>query len=114
MAVCNLKTLSVLAVLVALTAILYRKRTSDMSREKLDDVLRGLLRAEKKVGIDKNTRIALGFGGCEDIFVNAMEVLEKLNYSVPFPEHLDNIITETDFSKMFAYFFGYGAAAEYV
>ncbi|KAH3852028.1 hypothetical protein DPMN_094521 [Dreissena polymorpha] len=76
-------------------------------------VLRGLLRAEKKVGVDKNIRIALGFGGCEDIIVNAQDVLQGLNYTSPAnPEHVDDIESKEDFNKIFTYFFKQGAAAE--
>ena len=107
------KKLLVFAVLVLAVSVYYKKRSDDIAKEKLDEVLNGLLRAEKKVGVDSNTRIALGFGGCEDIFVNAQELLERLNFSIPaVPEHFEDILTENEFTKMFAYFFRHGAAAE--
>lgn len=84
-----------------------------MLKEKLSQVLKGLLRAEKKVGVDRSTRIAIGFGGCEDIFLSAEALLEKINFTAPnIPEHADNIRSETDFTKIFTYFFRQGAAAE--
>lgn len=113
MAAINVRYMLVVSVIVVLCAFIYKKRSDDVVREKLSQVLNGLLRAERKVGVDKSTRIAIGFGGCEDIFLNAQAVLQKLNFSVPDdPEHVQKIVTETDFTKIFSYFFKQGAAAE--
>lgn len=98
---------------IIIVAIVYKRKTDNDLKQKLDQVLTGLLRAEKKVGIDSTTKIALGFGGCEDIFVDALQLFEKMKYAIPeSPEHFDHINNETDVTKMFAYFFRHGAAAE--
>jgi ADP-dependent glucokinase len=113
MAFLNSKSLIVCSILIVLCAVLYKKRSADLLQEKLGRVLHGLLRAEKKVGVERNTRIALGFGGCEDIFANVQEVLEKLDYTVPDdPAHVKDITSASDFVRIFTYFFGEGAAAE--
>ncbi|XP_045165473.1 ADP-dependent glucokinase-like [Mercenaria mercenaria] len=113
MAFLNRKSLAVCSLLVLLCAVIYKKRSSDLLQEKLGRVLHGLLRAEKKVGVGRNTRIALGFGGCEDIFANFEEVFAKLNYTSPSDAvHVQDIKSESDFMNIFAYFFGEGAAAE--
>ena len=103
------------SVTVILVAIIYKRKTDNALKEKLDQVLSGLLRAERKVGVDATAKIALGFGGCEDIFVDALPLLERLKYNVPGkPEHIDDLDSEEDVTKIFAYFFRHGAAAEYV
>lgn len=113
MAWLNAKSLTLFSIVILLCAVLYKKRSNELLQEKLSRVLHGLLRAEKKVGVERNTRIALGFGGCEDIFVNAFEVLEKLNFSAPNDaDHVASIKTPSDFVKIFSYFFQEGAAAE--
>lgn len=113
MAWLNAKTVTVASILILICAVLYKKRTDDLLQEKLSRVLHGLLRAEKKVGVERNTRIALGFGGCEDIFVNAFEVLTKLNFTAPDDAaHVEKIESASDFVRIFSYFFGEGAAAE--
>lgn len=115
MASVNTKTIFAFSALILLCALIYKKRSSDLLQERMGRVLHGLLRAEKKVGVDRNTRIALGFGGCEDIFVNAHEVMARLNYSAPSdPGHVMDIQSATDFLKIYTYFFGEGAAAEFV
>lgn len=101
------------AVTVIFVAYMYKRKIDNDSKDKLDQVLTGLLRAERKVGVDSTTKIALGFGGCEDIFVDAIPFLERMKYDVPDkPEHLHDIANDTDVTKMFAYFFRHGAAAE--
>lgn len=98
---------------VLFVAFMYKRKSDNDLKQKLDQVLTGLLRAERKVGVDSTTKIALGFGGCEDIFVDALPFLEKMKYTIPDkPEHFDHIANETDVTKMFAYFFRHGAAAE--
>ncbi|KAL4239112.1 hypothetical protein ACF0H5_003815 [Mactra antiquata] len=113
MAFLNSKMLIAVSAIVLVCALIYNKRLYDLRQERMDRVLHGLLRAEKKVGVDRNTRIALGFGGCEDIFVDAQEVLSKMNLSaVSDPEHVTDIMSDLDFVKIFSYFFNAGAAAE--
>jgi len=113
MAAFSTKSLVILSVIILICAIIYKKRNDDMLKGKMEQVLRGLLRAEKKVGVDRNTRIALGFGGCEDIFVDAHGVLESMNLEVPAdPVHVKDIVTQEDFMNIFTFFFKNGAAAE--
>ncbi|WAR18260.1 ADPGK-like protein [Mya arenaria] len=109
----NTKSIVILSTIILLCAFIYKKKSDTLQKEKIHQVLHGLLRAERKVGVDRNTRIALGFGGCEDIFVDAQDLLQGLNYTVPSdPEHVTDILSETDFTKIFTYFFKQGAAGE--
>jgi len=109
----NTKYCIILSIIILLCAFLYKKREDDAVTDKIGQILRGLLRAEKKVAVGKNTRIAVGFGGCEDIFVNAQAVYEKLNFTAPDnPEHVNEIRSVSDLMKIFTYFFQQGAAAE--
>ena len=71
------------------------------------------LQAEKKVQLAPETRIAVGFGACQDIYTDAMRVLDGIGASTPDkPEHVSEIHTREDLEKIFTYFFEHGAAAE--
>lgn len=84
----------------------------DDTNERLQQVLSGLLRAEKKI-VQPKVKVAIGFGGCKDMFVDGLKLLDALNYSAPEnPEHFVSVDTQEELTKMMAYFFQHGAAAE--
>ncbi|OWF43663.1 ADP-dependent glucokinase-like [Mizuhopecten yessoensis] len=117
----SLRTGTLISLLVAMLAYLYVQKyhkepkpqqPADGEQNRLYQVLSGLLRAEKKVAL-VGSRVALGFGGCQDILVEAMPLFNKLNIQPPTtPKHHDSVETEEELSQLLAYFFKHGAAAE--
>ncbi|RVE42796.1 hypothetical protein evm_012553 [Chilo suppressalis] len=68
--------------------------------------------SENKVSIGNlQPRVALGYGACHDLFVNATKLLD-FNELKGSPEHFNEISNKDEFLKSFAYFFKHGAAAE--
>ncbi|XP_036449553.1 ADP-dependent glucokinase [Colossoma macropomum] len=83
--------------------------------ERLDAVLSSLLRAERKVGINNvaRPRVAIGFGGCVDIIVDGVTLLNKIGLQpTDQPLHHDYIENAEQLAQSFAYFFAPGAASE--
>ncbi|KAL4623873.1 ADP-dependent glucokinase-like [Arapaima gigas] len=83
--------------------------------ERLELVLSSLLRAEGKVGMEgaARPRVAVGFGGCVDIVVDGIMLLEKMGvHPSKQPFHHDFIETSEQLAQSFAYFFPPGAASE--
>ncbi|KAL8607397.1 hypothetical protein ACOMHN_024422 [Nucella lapillus] len=103
---------SFLSVLVIFVAYNYKRQADEMLQDRMNQILSGLLRAEKKVPLAPG-RVAFGFGGCEDLFVNAMEIVNRLNLTAPEgPQHYFAVHNATEFAELFAFFFQHGAAAE--
>ena len=110
----SVKPIVVCSVIVLLTAYLakiyFDKSASSSNR--INQILSGLLRAEKKISLPR-TRVALGFGGCEDLIVDGMSFFERFDLDVPEnPKHHDFVGTKEELSQLFGYFFQHGAAAE--
>jgi len=103
----------IVAVAVLLLALFYRKNEPEPeTRERLDQVLSGLLRAERKISL-QNSKVAIGFGGCKDVMVEALPLLKKLGIDPPSdPKHYDSVEKQEELAELMAYFFRYGAAAE--
>ena len=74
-------------------------------------MLKSLLKQEKSAAICPNVRVAVGYGACMDIYVNARDLLGHLE-PPKYPTHFSQIRTKTELLKTFAYFFSHGAAAE--
>ncbi|XP_061621892.1 ADP-dependent glucokinase [Phyllopteryx taeniolatus] len=106
---------SVVSLVVVILAIWFRSPGSEVLDGRLDTVLSSLLRAESKVGMKHVARpkVAIGFGGCVDLLVDGVTLLNKISL-VPAdqPLHHDYIENAEQLSQSFAYFFGPGAAAE--
>ncbi|XP_078504750.1 ADP-dependent glucokinase-like [Lissotriton helveticus] len=104
-----------LSALVLLAALWYRPAPEDILQSRLDVVLTSLLRAERKVELGglPPPRVAIGFGGCLDIIVDGVELLDEagIEHSRN-PVHHDVIQTEKQLAESFAYFFPPGAASE--
>lgn len=95
------KIVSLISIAVAVISLLYRKHSTD-SADRLYPILTGLLRAEKKIHLH-DVKIALGFGGCKDIFVEAMPLFEKLNFEPPeMSKHFDSVETKEDISQLYS------------
>lgn len=94
-------------------AIYYRRSQDNQLREQLDKVLENLRRAERKVSVPPRTRVAIGLGACQDGFVSAIDLLNKLEIKPPAGvKHYGSIQGEKELAEMFAFFFSRGAAGE--
>ena len=63
--------------------------------------------------VNPSTKIAIGFGGCMDVFVEAVPLLDALDVEKPNkPKHHKTMSTKEDLAEGFLYFFKHGAAAE--
>ncbi|XP_066536560.1 ADP-dependent glucokinase [Hoplias malabaricus] len=111
---CGLKYGTLLSIVAVLFAVWLRSPRSVLD-ERLDTVLSSLLRAEQKVGMNNiaRPRVAIGFGGCVDIIVDAVTLLKKIGLQpADQPLHHDYIENEEQLAQSFSYFFAPGAASE--
>lgn len=99
-----------LTVLIVLAAIYYRN-TDDVLQKRLLTLLHGLEKLENKYVITRRPKVAIGYGVCTDVFIDAKHLL-RYSDEVGRPEHFDEINTELELLKSFAYYFRHGAAAE--
>ncbi|XP_045773584.1 ADP-dependent glucokinase [Maniola jurtina] len=103
---------SILSFCIVWYAVFYRK--NDLGDVRLSPVKEHLLYLESgnKVGAGKlQPRVALGYGACHDLFVNATSLLNPEDLKGN-PEHFNEISSKEEFLKSFTYFFKHGAAAE--
>ncbi|PZC82162.1 ADP-dependent glucokinase [Helicoverpa armigera] len=103
---------SILSFCFVLYAVYYRK--NDIGDVRLSPVKEHLLflESENKVGAGiRQPKVALGYGACHDLFVNATSLLNYKDLKGS-PEHFNEISNKEEFLKSFAYFFKHGAAAE--
>uniref|UniRef100_A0A1B0FJP7 ADP-dependent glucokinase n=1 Tax=Glossina morsitans morsitans TaxID=37546 RepID=A0A1B0FJP7_GLOMM len=110
--------LTTCSVFAALTSIVWQAFLSLKHLNKLTTILTGLLAIEKSLNRDwsaPNFRVAIGYGACTDLVINATEFL---NYTDQIPKQLnqeftvDEVNDETELLETFAYYFQKGAAAE--
>ena len=104
-----------LAAILGVTLVIYRpdlmRKPDNDLKVTMDNVLQSLLIQEKKVDVNHKPKIAVGYGACKDVFVEAKDILGHLKP----PGELQNfneIETMDQLLKMFGYFFSHGAAAE--
>lgn len=100
--------------LVALLVALYFGNDEFISNDRLENISHRLLKIESKnaVGLGELApRVAVGYGACHDIFTNATTFLDFDRFDGA-PQHFDDISSESEFLKSFAYYFQHGAAAE--
>ncbi|KAK5873814.1 hypothetical protein PBY51_018819 [Eleginops maclovinus] len=105
----------VVSLFVILLAVWFRSPQDEVLDDRLDTVLSSLLRAEGKVGVNNVARpkVAVGFGGCVDLIVDGVSLLNKIGLAhTDQPLHHDLIENEVQLAQSFAYFFAPGAAAE--
>ena len=100
---------SFIIVLVALWYVFDQKTSLNVS---VESTLKGLLEIEKKVSVNHNAKIAVGYGSCVDIVAQSKDVI--IDHSSPpnNPIHYESISNEEQLLNIFAYFFKRGAAAE--
>ncbi|KAA0710902.1 putative ADP-dependent glucokinase [Triplophysa tibetana] len=106
---------SLLSLAVVLIAYWFRAPDRSVLDDRLDTVLSSLLRAERKVGTSSvsRPRVAIGFGGCVDIIVDGVALLNKIGVKPSYqPLHHDYIENAEQLGQSFAFFFPPGAASE--
>lgn len=101
---------ALLSALIILIAYLYNQYQADLSASKVENTLLGLLKEEQSVSIDPGTKVAIGFGSCQDIVVQSREVV--FDHPPKTPEHFYSLTNKEEFLKVLAYFYRHGAAAE--
>lgn len=106
---------SVVSLFVVVLALWFRSPQNAVLDDRLDTVLSSLLRAERKVGMNNvaRPRVAIGFGGCVDLIVDSVSLLNKTGIQpTDQPLHHDYLENMEQLAQSFAYFFAPGAAAE--
>ena len=78
---------------------------------RLISVLEGLERVEKEHSVDRRPKVAIGYGACNDLFIDGKKLL-KYNNAAKTSEHFNFIGSFDELLKTYAYFFRHGAAAE--
>lgn len=106
----RLKFGTALTVLIVLIAVYYRN-TENVLQKRLQALIHGLEKLENKHVITSRPKVAIGYGVCTDVYVNAKQLL-AYSKEIGRPEHFDEINTEMELLKSFAYYFRHGAAAE--
>ena len=101
---------SALTLLVVLTAIYYRN-SENVLQKRLQTLIHGLEKLENKHVITSSPKVAIGYGVCTDVYVNADQLL-TYSEEIGQPQHFDEINTQLELLKSFAYYFRHGAAAE--
>jgi len=80
-------------------------------RTTMDNVLQSLLIQEKSVDAKQQVKIAVGYGACKDLFVDAKNVIGNLRPKGSL-KNFNEINSMDELLEMFGYFFEHGAAAE--
>ncbi|XP_060687329.1 ADP-dependent glucokinase [Hemiscyllium ocellatum] len=94
-------------------AFWYRQQVGNELDSRLETVLTSLLKAERKVDLNRRPRVAVGFGGCLDIVADGIALLKKAGIKPSKnPVHHNFITSEEQLAESFAYFFPPGAASE--
>jgi len=109
----RIKHLSIVSSIILVLA-LFLKRNYDLKlTERLMHVHDGLIRAEQKIQLQHRTKVGVGFGGCHDAFLPALEAWKGLQLT-PSNElvHHNLINNKTELEQLFNYFFYHGAAVE--
>ncbi|XP_076757743.1 ADP-dependent glucokinase [Xylocopa sonorina] len=106
----GLKYGTALTVLIVLVAIYYRN-SENVLHKRLQALVQGLEGLENKHVIKSRPKVAIGYGVCTDVYVNANDLLDY-SEEIGRPQHFDEINTELELLKSFAYYFRHGAAAE--
>jgi len=96
-----------------IAAFYYYNNFLNLERQRVNNVLAGLLIEEKSVNLSTEKAIAVGFGSCVDIFVDGLPLVDALGLKPPpEPKYHHNIQNLQEVAEMFALFLSNGAAAE--
>jgi len=107
------KGLSICSLTILAIAFLYKKNYDSVLSERLQSVLDGLLRAEKKIAVQGRTRVGVGFGGCYDACLSAKDVMKGLGLEPSGTrKHHDVVNSLNELEELLSYYFYHGAAAE--
>lgn len=99
-----------ISVAIILLAYMFNRYKHDYNSNILRETLTGLLREENSAKVSPETKIAIGFGSCQDIVVQSSQVI--FDRPPSYPKHFYSITNKEEFLQVFAYFFDHGAAAE--
>jgi ADP-dependent glucokinase len=111
MACSTIKAGTFISVLFIVIALLYRRQVDEVLKDRLNSILAGLVNVEKECAVDTRPKVAVGYGACNDLFIDAKELL-KYDDAAQNPEHFNDISSVEELLKTYAYFFRHGAAAE--
>lgn len=100
-----------ISVLFVIIALFYRRQVDDVLKDRLNSILEGLVKVEKQCSVDTRPKVAVGYGACNDLFIDGKELL-KYDAVAENPEHFNDISSTEELLKTYAYFFRHGAAAE--
>lgn len=111
MAYSAIKAGTFISVLFLVIALFYRRQVDEVLKDRLNSILAGLVTVENECSVDTRPKVAVGYGACNDLFINAKELL-KYDDAAQNPEHFNYISSIEELLKTYAYFFRHGAAAE--
>ncbi|CAL1292976.1 unnamed protein product [Larinioides sclopetarius] len=101
---------TLVSIVIILLAYMYNKYKLQHASNVLEETLSGLLREENSAKVTPGTKVALGFGSCQDIIVQSNQVV--FDRPPKYPEHHFSISNKEEFLEVFSYFYQHGAAAE--
>ncbi|XP_055952517.1 ADP-dependent glucokinase-like [Argiope bruennichi] len=101
---------TIVSIVIILLAYMYNKYKLQQDSNILEETLAGLLREENSAKISPGTKVAIGFGSCQDIVVQSNQVV--FDRPPKYPEHHFSIANKEEFLEVFSYFYRHGAAAE--
>jgi ADP-dependent glucokinase len=100
-----------ISVLFVVIALFYRRQVDDVLKDRLNLILEGLVKVERQCSVDISPKVAVGYGACNDLFIDGKELL-KYDGVAENPKHFNDISSVEELLKTYAYFFRHGAAAE--
>lgn len=108
---CVVKAGTFISILVVFVSLFYRRQVDDVLKGRLNSILEGLVEVEQQYSVNARPRVAVGYGACNDLFIDGKELL-KYDAAAEKPEHFNDISSIEELLKTYAYFFRHGAAAE--
>lgn len=112
----NLFYITTVSVFIALIATIFQGYFSSNELQHLTLILSSLTDLEysnRSLLVD-GPKVAVGYGACTDVYLNAVEFLNASEWSVSSVQDApsDKITNEQELLQTFGYFFSKGAAAE--
>ena len=104
---------SFVSIIVLLIAYWYHWRQVDDLLTRIELTHESLLQIEDSYSVNPKTKIAIGFGSCLDVIAQTRDVLLDRYPPPKNPRNYDIIGSRDELLEAFAYFFQFGAAAEY-
>ena len=110
----KLSIITFISLVILLVAYWYHQRQVNDLLTRIELTHESLLQIEESAFVNPKTKIAIGFGSCVDVIAQTRDVLLDRYPPPKEVKHHDIIDTRDELLQVFAYFFQYGAAAEYV